>query len=324
MDKPLEQPGLFSSSLIVAAFAVAMMLTVSTYPHQAAAQVVDTTEVRIVQPLNENWRFVQDDELTETEALSSTADDWEPVTLPHTWNAEDAASLEAEDYVRGLGWYRLEFPSPEAGARHWLEFGAASMVADVWLNGQHLGQHKGAVTQFRFDVTDLLVPGEMNVLLVRADNSEPESDSDVTAIPPMRGDFNISGGLHRHVALISTPDAAHFDLADLGGPGVYATTAPGLTASAATVNVRTKLRNDGQAPGDYVVRVSLLGADGQVAASAEQPINLAPAADAELAQDLGSGPHSLDSAAADVRWNLRANVMLPKTETESQHRTRSA
>src|SRR5690606_24162592 len=29
----------------------------------------------------------------------------------------------------------------------------------------------------------------------------------------------------------------------------------------------------------------------------------------------GSGPHSLDSAAADVRWNLRANVMLPKTET---------
>src|SRR5690554_2453781 len=34
----------------------------------------------------------------------------------------------------------------------------------------------------------------------------------------------------------------------------------------------------------------------------------------------GSGPHSLDSAAADVRWNLRANVMLPKTETESQHR----
>jgi len=38
----------------------------------------------------------------------------------------------------------------------------------------------------------------------------------------------------------------------------------------------------------------------------------------------GSGPHSLDSAAADVRWNLRANVMLPKTETESQHRTRSA
>src|SRR5690606_6334759 len=38
----------------------------------------------------------------------------------------------------------------------------------------------------------------------------------------------------------------------------------------------------------------------------------------------GSGPHSLDSAAADVRWNLRANVMLPKTETEAQHRTRSA
>src|SRR5690606_340553 len=236
MDKPLEQPGLFSSSLIVAAFAVAMMLTVSTYPHQAAAQVVDTTEVRIVQPLNENWRFVQDDELTETEALSSTADDWEPVTLPHTWNAEDAASLEAEDYVRGLGWYRLEFPSPEAGARHWLEFGAASMVADVWLNGQKLGQHKGAFTAFRFDVTDELVESGANELLVKVDNSLPTSDYDVTAIIPLGGDFNMYGGLYRHVSLISTADPVHFDLADFGGPGVYATTTA-IAGGDATVNV---------------------------------------------------------------------------------------
>src|SRR5690606_18403220 len=123
MNMPLELSRLFSSVSIAAALAVATLAT-STYPNEAAAQTVDTTELRIVQPLNENWRFVQDDELTETEALSTTADDWETVNLPHTWNAEDAASLEAEDYVRGLGWYRLEFPSPEAGVRHWLEFGA--------------------------------------------------------------------------------------------------------------------------------------------------------------------------------------------------------
>jgi beta-galactosidase len=110
----------------------------------------------MIQPLTDNWRFVQDNSLTDDEALESTAADWQTVSLPHTWNAEDAASLDAEDYKRGLGWYRLEFATPTVGVRHWLEVGAASLVADVWLNGQKLGQHRGGFTQFRFDVTDRL------------------------------------------------------------------------------------------------------------------------------------------------------------------------
>src|SRR5690606_20040262 len=111
------------------------------------------------------------------------------VSLPHTWNAQDAASLEALDYVRGLGWYRLVFPTPASGVRHWLEFGAASLVADVWLNGVHLGQHKGAFTAFRFDVTEHLAPGGTNVLLVKTDNSVPVQKDDPTVIAPMGGDF---------------------------------------------------------------------------------------------------------------------------------------
>ena len=36
----------------------------------------------------------------------------------------------------------------------------ASIVADVWLNGQKLGQHRGAFTRFRFDVTGKLKLGK--------------------------------------------------------------------------------------------------------------------------------------------------------------------
>jgi beta-galactosidase len=171
----------------------------------AFAQTPDPTEVRRTLPLMENWRIVQDDDLSEEDALDGGGEGWETVDLPHTWNAKDAASLRAEGYKRGLGWYRLEFDTPEQGARHWLEFGAASLVADVWLNGEHLGQHKGGFTAFRFDVTDDLARDGTNRLLVKVDNSEPEADDDLTAIPPMGGDFNVSGGLYRHVALISTP-----------------------------------------------------------------------------------------------------------------------
>ena len=90
-------------------------------------------------------------------------------------------------------------------------FDGASIVADVWLNGEKLGQHKGAFTAFRFDVTGKL-NSESNVLLVRTDNSKAQSNDSLTAIAPLGGDFNMSGGLYRGVSLISTPDAAHFAL----------------------------------------------------------------------------------------------------------------
>src|SRR5688572_9206887 len=105
-----------------------------------------------------------------TKRLDASGDDWETVNLPHTWNAEDAASLQTTGYKRGLGWYRLAFATPTAGARHWLEFSAATLVADVWLNGEHLGQHRGGFTAFRFDVTGNLTENGENELLVKVDN----------------------------------------------------------------------------------------------------------------------------------------------------------
>jgi beta-galactosidase len=76
------------------------------------AQPADVTAIRSVQPLLEGWKFVQDDTLSDDAALAASGDDWQSVTLPHTWNADDAASLDSTSYVQGLGWYRLEFPTP--------------------------------------------------------------------------------------------------------------------------------------------------------------------------------------------------------------------
>jgi beta-galactosidase len=172
---------------------------------------VDATPLRITQSLHENWRFVQNDDLTNQAALSSNGEGWQTVNLPHTWNAVDAASTDLPgSYERGLGWYRLEFATPAAGVRHWLEIGAASLVADVWLNGRHLGEHVGGFTAFRFDVTDELAPAGTNVLLVKVDNRQPKEESDRTAIAPLGGDFNVSGGLYRHVdsqGFVDTPSS---------------------------------------------------------------------------------------------------------------------
>lgn len=263
-------------------------LAISLFDTAAIAQQKETSSesVRTFTSLWSNWKFIQDDRLSDDAALQADVSGWQTVSLPHTWNAKDAAGLHiTKPYKRGLGWYRLEFPTPSSGARHWLEFGAASMVADVWLNGEKLGTHKGGFTAFRFDVTDRLAKSGRNVLVVKTDNRAPSQPGDPTAIIPVIGDFNVSGGLYRYVWLISTKDAAHIALGDLGGPGVYATTTS-ITEGRARLLVRTLVENDSATDGDYVVHASLLDRQGQAQASGEQTVHVKARGQAALDQPL--------------------------------------
>lgn len=232
-----------------------------------AVDTVTTEQARTITPLMRGWKFTQDDNLTDTQALAAQAQNWATVNLPHTWNALDAATTAQStpttpDYKRGRGWYRLEFDNADtSSSTKWLQFDAASIAADVWLNGTSLGQHRGAFTAFRFDVTNVLKPGK-NVLLVKTDNSRGAKDGDPTAVAPLGGDFNMSGGLYRGVSLIGTPGQAHIALDDFGSSGVFARNAS-VSAASATVSVLTKLKNDASTDGIFTVKATLLEADGK-------------------------------------------------------------
>ena len=65
-------------------------------------------------------------------------------------------------------WYRRKFTPDEtfAGKRAILRFGAVDWQCKVWVNGKIAGEHTGGYNPFSFDVTDLLVEGE-NELVVR-------------------------------------------------------------------------------------------------------------------------------------------------------------
>lgn len=258
---------------------------------QASNAPVTVEAVRDSKPLTAGWRFIQDDDLTDEQALASDAASWQSVSLPHTWNAIDAAKTEqttptSVNYKRGLGWYHLEFDAPASGATHWLQFDGASIVADVWLNGEKLGQHRGAFTTFRFDVTGKMRRDQKNVLVVKTDNRAPANNASITAIAPLSGDFNMSGGLYRDVTLISTPHRAHIALDDFGSSGIFAHTAA-IEDDHATVRVRAKLRNSTAENAAYTVRATLLEADGKtVKSTGEQTIQVAANAQAETEQDI--------------------------------------
>jgi hypothetical protein len=66
-------------------------------------------------------------------------------------------------------WYARCFDLPRnlRGQRLRLHFGAVDYRTDVWLNGQHLGQHEGGYDPFDFEVTAQVKPTQ-NRLVVRA------------------------------------------------------------------------------------------------------------------------------------------------------------
>jgi hypothetical protein len=72
-------------------------------------------------------------------------------------------SLNRQDY-----WYRSEFDAPagQDGRHQQLVFKGINYAAEIWLNGEKLGDLKGAFIRGRFDVTGKLKPGR-NAIAVK-------------------------------------------------------------------------------------------------------------------------------------------------------------
>jgi beta-galactosidase len=166
---------------------------------------------------------------------------WQRVDLPHTWNGKDGQD-GGDNYYRGAGWYRrtLEVKPADAGRQFFLRFEGASTVADVYVNGEHVGQHRGAFGAFCYDVTELLRVGPNNLIAVRVDNTLRD---DVT---PISGDFTISGGLYRDVHLL-VRDPLGISPLDDATSGVYLKPTR-IDPASATVQVTAKVRNADKVP----------------------------------------------------------------------------
>ena len=65
-------------------------------------------------------------------------------------------------------WYRRSFElAPRKDGQRWLlHFGAVDWDATVFVNGRKLGEHRGGYDPFTFDITDALVPGGKQELVV--------------------------------------------------------------------------------------------------------------------------------------------------------------
>ncbi len=146
--------------------------------------------------LDAGWKF-QQGEITNAATADFDDANWSAVTLPHCWGWAEAQI--GKHFYQGPGWYRRELNiTPQSGKRYFLRFEAARTVADVYLNGQPLGSHRGGFGAFAFEITTNLAASGTNQLVVRVSNA-PAAD-----IAPLSGDFSVYGGLYRSVHLLVT------------------------------------------------------------------------------------------------------------------------
>jgi beta-galactosidase len=202
-----------------------------------------------------DWQFTGADSnsiLPEINSDAFVSASWQTVSVPHVFQTR----AHFDEITQG--WYRRDFSVPPefSGKRLYLVFEGAATIADVYVNGKHLGQHRGAYTRFVFDATEDLHPGSNN-LAVRVDD-DPRNYSD--CLPSHNRLYTVWGGLYRKVWLVAT-DPLHIDPTDYASPGIYIT--PGnVSASNADLSIKILVRNASADTQNAEVRATLLDPDG--------------------------------------------------------------
>jgi beta-galactosidase len=268
---------------------------------------------RIQIDLDGEWKFYPADNVHGSEAGFDDAA-WKTVSVPHTWNALDGED-GGNNYRRGAAWYRrhLRLDSSLAGKRLYLQFDGVSLMADAYVNGVHVGTHKGGFARFRFDVTDALKTGQDNLISVRVDNG-------MLGIPPVSADFTFFGGIYRSVSLLAT-NQVQISATDYGSPGVYLDQNE-ITSERADLTVRSQVESYADKGEEVEVHAHLLDAAGHEVASAGNKGNLAGGDAVEESQHLSvPHPHLWNGEADPYLYTLRVDILAKGELSDSVTQT---
>ena len=170
------------------------------------------------------------------------------VDLPHDWDIFEGPNSGKGATGTGGGWfeagkgeYRKQFRLESGDIIDKLvklHFEGVYQKAEVYVNGQHAGQHHYGYTPFTVDVTPYIYKDKReNEVIVKVDNSEQ---------PNCR--WYSGSGIYRHVWLETMPTL------HIAENGVFVTT-PEVSAGKAKVQVEVTLQNEGNNDQQGIVEV---------------------------------------------------------------------
>jgi len=145
---------------------------------------------------SDNGYFKNTKPKSKTDLIEYDFDSSATLNVPGDWNTQSDQLF----FYEGTVWYKKSFDyQRKPDTRVFVYFGAANYFADVYLNGEKIGQHEGGFTPFNFEITKL-VRDTGNFLVVKVDNKRR-----LDAVPTLMTDWWNYGGLTREVKLIETP-----------------------------------------------------------------------------------------------------------------------
>lgn len=191
-----------------------------------------------------------------------------PVCVPHankrleTYKGEDFQGQI--DSYRFVSWYRRHFALDSAygDKKIYVAFEGVATIADVYVNGQFVGNHKGAYTEFTFDITDYVrTDGQDNVIAVRVDSTRQ------TEVPPEGGDVDycLFGGIVRNVRMIVTEKMHMKDIT---------VSTPGISQGGGQAHVKALVVNGTETEKNIVVETVIKDTDGAVVATGRRELTI--------------------------------------------------
>lgn len=148
--------------------------------------------------MNTDWFFLQENNNNAKE-IEFNNKDLEEVSIPHNHKILPHHYFSEKEY-QFVSWYRRYFylnSEENKDKRIIIEFDGVMNVAEIFVNGEKVGTHKGGYTSFSFDITNFIKFDKKNILAVKVDSKERKD------IPPEGGavDYLLYGGIYREVRL---------------------------------------------------------------------------------------------------------------------------
>lgn len=261
------------------------------------AGIVKDDEIRHSVSLNDGWYTIAND--TNLHAFDGfqesdySTEDWLKVEVPHNWDDYGGYRRLRHGNRHGYAWYRKSFRVEQAkkDKQYFLWFEGVGSYATVWLNGDSIGYHAGGRTSFTLDITKSIKLEGENVLAVRADHP-----ADIRDLPWVCGGCSPEWGfcegsqpmgIFRPVHLIETNPVR------IEPFGVHIWNDQQISAEKADLNLRTEVKNYGNAAKSILLKNTLLDKAGDKVATTETELILSAGQTDTIAQSFKAikNPH---------------------------------
>jgi len=228
---------------------------------------------------NPNWKFIQENPESAQEANYNDKA-WSTVSAPHTFNDVDTfddfclgGHNGEKNQWRGTVWYRKHFklPASDANKKVFIEFEGIRQIADVYVNGTHIGMNRTGFIPFGYDISKYLKFGSQdNVIAVKVNNDRKSDDfRDNSPLVWNHEHWHPThGGIYRNVFL-HTMDPLHvtlplYDNLKTVGTYIYA---ENVTEKNADVTVTAEVQNEYAKDKEVTFEAKIIDAEGKIVAT---------------------------------------------------------